>query len=203
LIEASLKTEIKLDAQTVVANDVLDMIAKITSVHPLAYAIIFRNVYYVDISGAKLGGAEYIAAQILKNLNITCDHFDFNTDHNCDYCAEVLSECIDADKDHACDYGCDKVYGECADADKDGTCDYGCGKEFEVTTEPIVEPTEPATEPTDIATDPVDEDKLSAGAIAGISVGAVFVLGLGGFSIYWFVIKKKTFAALFSIFSKK
>ena len=38
---------------------------------------------------------------------------------------------------------------------------------------------------------------LSGGAIAGIVVGSVAVAGLGGFSIFWFVIKKKKFADLF------
>ena len=35
---------------------------------------------------------------------------------------------------------------------------------------------------------------LSGGAIAGIAVGSVAVVGLGGFSLFWFVIKKKKFA---------
>ncbi len=37
---------------------------------------------------------------------------------------------------------------------------------------------------------------LSGGAIAGIAIGSVAVAGLGGFSLVWFVIKKKTFAEL-------
>ena len=48
----------------------------------------------------------------------------------------------------------------------------------------------PGEEPT-----PVDEG-LSGGAIAAIIIGAVLVLGLGGFAVYWFIIKKNTFAAL-------
>ena len=48
-----------------------------------------------------------------------------------------------------------------------------------------------------------DEKGLSGGAIAGISVAAVAVIGLGGFSIYWFAIKKSTLAALLAIFKKK
>ena len=43
---------------------------------------------------------------------------------------------------------------------------------------------------------------LSGGAIAGIAIGSVAVLGVGGFSIFWFVIKKKSFADLISIFKK-
>ncbi len=48
---------------------------------------------------------------------------------------------------------------------------------------------------------------LSGGQIAGIVVGSVAVAGLGGFSVFWFVIKKKSFADLIAaikgVFVKK
>lgn len=44
---------------------------------------------------------------------------------------------------------------------------------------------------------------LSGGAIAGIVIGSIAVAGLGGFSIFWFVIKKKKFADLIAVFKKK
>ena len=44
---------------------------------------------------------------------------------------------------------------------------------------------------------------LSGGAIAGIAVGSVAVAGVGGFLVFWFVIKKKKFADLIAIFKKK
>ena len=43
---------------------------------------------------------------------------------------------------------------------------------------------------------PAKNDGLSGGAIAGIVIGSVAVLGVGGFAIYWFVVRKKTFADL-------
>ena len=50
---------------------------------------------------------------------------------------------------------------------------------------------------------PVEEKGgLSGGAIAGIAVGSVAVAGLGGFSLFWFVIKKKSFADLIAVFKK-
>ncbi|MBQ9103867.1 MAG: hypothetical protein IJY57_02120 [Clostridia bacterium] len=47
------------------------------------------------------------------------------------------------------------------------------------------------------------KDGLGTGAIIGIVVGGVVVFGLGGFAIFWFVIKKKSFADLIAIFKKK
>ena len=39
---------------------------------------------------------------------------------------------------------------------------------------------------------------LSGGAVAGIATGSTAVAGLGGFSVFWFAIKKKSFADLLS-----
>ena len=54
---------------------------------------------------------------------------------------------------------------------------------------------------------PAKKKGLSGGAIAGIAVGSVAVAGLGGFSVFWFVIKKKSFADLIAaikgVFVKK
>ena len=46
---------------------------------------------------------------------------------------------------------------------------------------------------------------LGAGAIAGIVIGSVFgavALSVGGFAIFWFVIKKKTMAELLALIKK-
>ena len=52
-----------------------------------------------------------------------------------------------------------------------------------------------------------EEQGLSGGAIAGIVIGSVLVVGLGGFSVFWFVIRKKTWAdfmaAVKGMFAKK
>ena len=50
-----------------------------------------------------------------------------------------------------------------------------------------------------------NEDKagLGAGAIVGIVIGSVAVVGIGGFSLFWFVIKKKSFDDLVAVFKKK
>lgn len=54
---------------------------------------------------------------------------------------------------------------------------------------------------------PAENEGLSGGAIAGIVVGSVAVVGIGGFAIFWFVIKKKKvdelIAAIKGLFKKK
>ena len=48
---------------------------------------------------------------------------------------------------------------------------------------------------------------LSGGKIAGIAVGSAAVAGIGGFAIFWFAVKKKSFAdliaAIKALFTKK
>ena len=56
-------------------------------------------------------------------------------------------------------------------------------------------------------TPPAKKDGLSGGQIAGIVIGSVAVAGIGGFAIFWFAVKKKTFAdliaAIKALFTKK
>lgn len=71
----------------------------------------------------------------------------------------------------------------------------------EVVPETPETPTTPDTPTT--PEQPKETKGLSGGAIAGIVIGSVAVAGLGGFALVWFVVKKKTFADLLAIFSKK
>ncbi len=52
------------------------------------------------------------------------------------------------------------------------------------------------------ATSAGESFELSGGAIAGIVIGSVAALGGGGFSLFWFVIKKKKWSDLIGIFKK-
>lgn len=45
-------------------------------------------------------------------------------------------------------------------------------------------------------TPPAQKDGLSGGQIAGIVIGTLLLAGIGGFAIFWFAVKKKTFADL-------
>ena len=51
-------------------------------------------------------------------------------------------------------------------------------------------------------TPPAKKDGLSGGAIAGIAAGSAAAAGIGGFAIFWFVVKKKTFADLIAAIKK-
>ena len=54
--------------------------------------------------------------------------------------------------------------------------------------------------------DPVTPNKssgLPAGAVVGIVIGSAVVVGIGGFALVWFVIKKKTWVDFIALFKKK
>jgi len=68
---------------------------------------------------------------------------------------------------------------------------------------PAHDPDDPGTTPP-ADNPPTDDDGgLGAGAIVGIVIGSVAVAGVGGFALFWFVIKKKTWADFLAIFKKK
>ncbi len=48
-----------------------------------------------------------------------------------------------------------------------------------------------------------NDGALGAGAIISIVIGSVAVVGIGGFALFWFVIKKESFADLIAVFNKK
>ena len=106
--------------------------------------------------------------------------------------------------EHWNECACGDKANKAAHADNDGdnkcdTCDYAMPEhapenpENPEGTPPEETPVEPSG----------DKDGLSAGAIVGIVIGSVAVVGLGGFSLLWFVIKKKSFADLLLVFKKK
>ena len=126
--------------------------------------------------------------------------------HTCDYCGQTVTECADTDHNHKCDacsadrgtheaapgkHTCDycgQTVTECKDDDKNHKCDT-CGATVSVSA--VGEPDEDVNS---------DGDGLSGGAIAGIAVGSTAVVGIGSFSLIWFVIKKKSWADFLAIF---
>ncbi len=86
------------------------------------------------------------------------------------------------------------------DSDTNGKCDT-C--EYQMSTTPD-NPNNTLDNPNNTPDDPSDDkDGLGAGAIVAIVIGSVAVAGVGGFALFWFVIKKKSFADLIAVFKKK
>ena len=67
---------------------------------------------------------------------------------------------------------------------------------------PAHDPDDPGTTPPADNPPTDDKDGLGAGAIVGIVIGSALVVGIGGFALLWFVIKKKSFADLIAVFKK-
>ncbi len=93
-----------------------------------------------------------------------------------------------------------------ATTEKEGTKGYWdctmCEKHFDKNgaelTDLVIAKLAPAPDNT-----PEESDKgLGAGAVIGIVAGSVVVVGCGGFAIFWFVIKKKSFADLINVLRK-
>ena len=80
------------------------------------------------------------------------------------------------------------------DDNDDGECDI-CGSGMA---------TAPETDGPNTPDDPSEgEDGPGAGATVAIVIGSVLVVGVGGFAIFWFVIKKKSFAELIAVFRRR
>ena len=84
-----------------------------------------------------------------------------------------------------------------ATVDEEGVKTYTCivcghTKDESIAKLPMQTDTPPATDNHD------ENEGLSGGAIAGIVTGSTVVAGTGGFSLFWFVIKKKSWAELVS-----
>jgi hypothetical protein len=78
-------------------------------------------------------------------------------------------------------------------SNKCDTCDYAM---------PTHDPDDPGTTP-HADNPPTDDDGgLGTGAIVGIILGGIAFLSIAGFALAWFVIKKKSFADLISVFKK-
>ena len=111
----------------------------------------------------------------------TCTEKGLTEGVKCSVCDTVLTSQLETDAtghkyDNACDVYCNTCYTERdtddhKDEDKNLLCDE-CGDELE-------------------------RKPLPAGAIVAISVGATLVAEVGGFSLFWFVIKKKKLSDLF------
>ena len=105
----------------------------------------------------------------------------FTCTHNSEHTKTEEVNALGHAYDNACDVTCNTCGEERApadhvDEDENNTCDI-CGSE-------------------------ISKDGLSGGAIVGIVVGSAAAVGLVGFSLFWFVIKKKKWSDLIGMFKK-
>ena len=145
-------------------------------------------------------------------------HTDSDTNGKCDVCGADVPV---APPSHTHDYGttwktdannhwkeceCGEKSENAAHIDDNGdnkcdTCDYAMpAHDPDDPNNPNTTPDNPNNTPDD-PTD--DKDGLGTGAIVGIVIGSVAVAGVGGFALFWFVIKKKSLADLIAVFKKK
>ena len=130
-------------------------------------------------------------------------HVDDNEDNKCDVCAYAMSapepettEPIDTPEET-----------EPIDTPEETEEPIDTPEETEPidTPEETDQPDAPTGSETTLPADtsPADDDGgLGTGAIIGIVIGSVAVVGIGGFALFWFVIKKKSFADLIAVFKK-
>lgn len=100
----------------------------------------------------------------------------------CTVCGLTEGEALGHSYDNACDTTCnvcnaERTVGEHADGDGNSLCDH-CAAEL-------------------------PREGLPNGIIVGIAIGAVTAVGIGGFCVFWFVIKKHKWSDLVAIFKKK
>ena len=82
------------------------------------------------------------------------------------------------------------------DSNNDGKCD-ACEYQMSATPNNPDDPNNAPDDPNE------DKDGLGTGAVVGIVLGSVAVVGIGGFALVWFVIKKKKWSDLVAVFKKK
>lgn len=94
---------------------------------------------------------------------------------------------------------CGHEDGERAEHIYDNDCDYICNACNEITRAAGFHIDENKDHLCDNCEAEIESEGLSGGAISGIAVGSVAAAGIGGFSLFWFVIKKKSLAALLKL----
>ena len=109
---------------------------------------------------------------------------------------EHWNECACGDKANKATHIDDNSDSKC------DICDYAMPAHDPDTSDQPDNPNNPGTNPSADNPPSDDEGGLGAGAIVGIVIGSVAVVGVGGFALFWFVIKKKSFADLIAVFKK-
>ena len=125
----------------------------------------------------------------------TCTH---NSEHTKTEEIPALGHAYDNACDTACNIcGAERTVGGHVDADGNGQCD-ACTVAMSSGSESTNGGNNNAAGGAGASAD----EGLPVGAIIGIVTGSVAVAGIGGFSLFWFVIKKKKWSDLIGIFKK-
>ena len=124
------------------------------------------------------------ADKAVAGRSASCTEKGLTSGTKCSVCGAILTAqneiaAIGHKYDNACDGDCNtcgeaRTPAEHYSENADGKCD-ACGESFE----------------------------LSGGAVAGIAVGSTAAVGVGGFSLFWFVIKKRKWSDLVRAFKKQ
>lgn len=125
-----------------------------------------------------------------KDCAVCNKHFDLDGNELADLTIEQLEE---EELDTNPEQGTDADEADTSEADTKGETD---------TTETDTNEADTTVAGGDKNSDGDDDAGLPVGAVVGIVAGSVVVLGGGGFALFWFVIKKKSFADLLAVFKK-
>ena len=97
-----------------------------------------------------------------------------------------------------CEY-CGADYGEKTDHAYDNSCDAICNVCGELTRALSFHADNDGNKLCDVCGVELPKERLSGGAISAIATSSTVVVGLGAFSLFWFVIKKKSWSALLKL----
>ncbi len=119
-------------------------------------------------------------------------------------CGEEISEEAHTGGEANCLHGtlcefCGADYGEKTDHAYDNGCDAICNVCGELTRALTFHADDDRNRHCDVCDTELPRERLSGGSISAIATSSTVVAGLGGFSIFWFVIKKKSWAALLKL----
>ncbi len=122
--------------------------------------------------------------------------------HAC--CGEEISNEVHSGGEANCLYGklceyCGVYYGEKTDHVYDNGCDAICNVCGELTRALSFHTNDDGDGSCDVCATAIPKEGLSGGAISAIATSSTVVAGLGGFSLFWFVIKKKSWSALLKL----
>ncbi len=184
--EVALTEDVTVSLGAVLVNDHVFLPATCTAVKTCRYC--------GDTEGESLGHDMGAATCTTPSTCTVCGHTEgkalghnmadatCTTPSTCTVCGHTEGEVLAHTYDNACDADCNacneaRTVGEHLDSDGNSLCDH-CAAEL-------------------------PKEGFPVGAIVGIVIGSVVIVGIGGFCVFWFVIKKRKWGDLVSIFKKK